>query len=39
MPPLHLILWDEVVKGYELEKGAFVVLTDEDFMILRFALR
>lgn len=23
--------WDEVVKGYELEKGTFVVLTDEDF--------
>jgi DNA end-binding protein Ku len=23
--------WDEVVKGYEYEKGKFVVLTDEDF--------
>jgi DNA end-binding protein Ku len=23
--------WDEVVKGYEYEKGQYVVLTDEDF--------
>ena len=23
--------WDDVVKGYEYEKGKFVVLTDEDF--------
>lgn len=23
--------WDEIVKGYEYEKGAFVVVTDEDF--------
>ncbi|MFL5597817.1 MAG: Ku protein, partial [Gemmatimonadaceae bacterium] len=23
--------WNEVVKGYEYEKGKFVVLTDEDF--------
>ena len=23
--------WDEIVKGYEYEKGAYVVLTDEDF--------
>jgi DNA end-binding protein Ku len=23
--------WDEVVKGYELEKGRFVVMTEEDF--------
>ena len=23
--------WDEIVKGYEYEKGKFVVLTDEDF--------
>jgi DNA end-binding protein Ku len=23
--------WDEVVKGYEYEKGEYVVLTDEDF--------
>ncbi|MBS0629341.1 MAG: Ku protein [Verrucomicrobia bacterium] len=23
--------WEEVVKGYELEKGRFVVLTDDDF--------
>jgi DNA end-binding protein Ku len=23
--------WDEIVKGYEYEKGQFVVMTDEDF--------
>src|SRR6185295_396849 len=23
--------WNEIVKGYEYEKGKFVVLTDEDF--------
>ncbi len=23
--------WDEIVKGYEYEKGQYVVLTDEDF--------
>lgn len=23
--------WDEIVKGYEVEKGEYVVLTDEDF--------
>jgi DNA end-binding protein Ku len=23
--------WDEIVKGYEYEKGKFVVITDEDF--------
>ena len=23
--------WDEIVKGYEYEKGKFVVMTDEDF--------
>ena len=23
--------WDEIVKGYEYEKGEYVVLTDEDF--------
>src|ERR1700704_4780845 len=23
--------WDEIVKGYEYEKGKFVVLKDEDF--------
>ena len=23
--------WDEIVKGYELEKGRFVAMTDEDF--------
>lgn len=23
--------WDEIVKGYEIEEGNFVVLTDEDF--------
>jgi DNA end-binding protein Ku len=23
--------WDEIVKGYEFEKGEYVVLTDEDF--------
>src|SRR5206468_12216031 len=23
--------WNEVVKGYEYEKGKFVVMTDEDF--------
>jgi DNA end-binding protein Ku len=23
--------WDEIVKGYEFEKGQYVVLTDEDF--------
>ncbi|MGH7940458.1 MAG: Ku protein, partial [Limisphaerales bacterium] len=23
--------WDQVVKGYEYEKGQFVVVTDEDF--------
>ena len=25
------VLWDEIVKGYEHEKGQFVVMTDEDF--------
>ena len=23
--------WDEIVKGYEYEKGSYVILTDEDF--------
>lgn len=23
--------WDEIVKGYEIEKGNYVILTDEDF--------
>ena len=23
--------WNEIVKGYEFEKGQFVVMTDEDF--------
>ena len=23
--------WDQIVKGYEYEKGKFIVLTDEDF--------
>src|SRR6478609_3187344 len=23
--------WDEIVKGYEYEKGQFVILKDEDF--------
>ena len=23
--------WDEIVKGYEYEKGEYVILTDEDF--------
>ena len=23
--------WDEIVKGYEYEKGQYVILTDEDF--------
>ena len=23
--------WDEIVKGYEVEKGSYVILTDEDF--------
>ncbi|HUA09337.1 MAG TPA: Ku protein [Candidatus Acidoferrales bacterium] len=23
--------WDEIVKGYEYEKGAYVIVTDEDF--------
>jgi len=23
--------WDEIVKGYEYEKGSFVIMTDEDF--------
>src|ERR1700759_2547103 len=23
--------WDEIVKGYEYEKGKFIVLSDEDF--------
>ncbi|GAC1388989.1 MAG: Ku protein [Vulcanimicrobiaceae bacterium] len=23
--------WDEIVKGYEIEKGQYVILTDEDF--------
>jgi DNA end-binding protein Ku len=25
------VSWDEIVKGYEYEKGRYVVLTDEDF--------
>src|SRR5204863_1392183 len=25
------IPWNEIVKGYEYEKGKFVVMTDEDF--------
>jgi DNA end-binding protein Ku len=25
------VLWDEIVKGYEYEKGKYVVLKDEDF--------
>ncbi len=25
------IPWSEIVKGYEYEKGKFVVMTDEDF--------
>jgi DNA end-binding protein Ku len=25
------VSWDEIVKGYELEKGRFVAMTDEDF--------
>src|SRR3954468_12674407 len=25
------VAWDEIVKGYEYEKGKFVVLKDEDF--------
>lgn len=25
------VLWDDIVKGYEYEKGKFVVLTEEDF--------
>ncbi|HET6498186.1 MAG TPA: Ku protein [Coriobacteriia bacterium] len=25
------VLWEDVVKGYELEEGRFVVVTDEDF--------
>jgi DNA end-binding protein Ku len=24
--------WDEIVKGYEYEKGEYVILTDEDFL-------
>jgi DNA end-binding protein Ku len=24
--------WDEIVKGYEFEKGQYVILTDEDFI-------
>jgi DNA end-binding protein Ku len=24
--------WDEIVKGYEFEKGQYVILTDEDFV-------
>ena len=24
--------WDEIVKGYEYEKGQYVILTDEDFL-------
>jgi DNA end-binding protein Ku len=27
----HPVPWEEIVKGYELEKGRFVVMTDEDF--------
>src|SRR2546423_2736103 len=27
----HPVAWDELVKGYEYEKGHFVVLTKEDF--------
>ena len=23
--------WDQIVKGYEYEKGEYVVVTDEDF--------
>ncbi len=23
--------WDEIVKGYEYEKGSYVIITDEDF--------
>src|SRR5262245_66559816 len=26
-----VVEWDDVVKGYEHEKGEYVVLTDEDF--------
>ena len=29
--------WKEIVKGYEYEKGKFVVLTDEDFETARLA--
>lgn len=25
------VAWDEIVKGYEYEKGKFVIVTDEDF--------
>src|SRR6476646_8450857 len=25
------VAWEEIVKGYEFEKGRFVVITDEDF--------
>jgi len=25
------VAWDEIVKGYEFEKGQYVVLSDEDF--------
>jgi DNA end-binding protein Ku len=27
----HAVPWDEIVKGYEYEKGEYVILTDEDF--------
>jgi DNA end-binding protein Ku len=27
----HAVAWDDLVKGYEYEKGRFVVLTKEDF--------
>jgi DNA end-binding protein Ku len=27
----HQVPWDEIVKGYEYEKGQYVELTDEDF--------
>ncbi|MDB4951381.1 MAG: repair protein [Gemmatimonadetes bacterium] len=27
----HPVAWEEIVKGFELEKGRYVVMTDEDF--------
>ena len=27
----HEVAWEDIVKGYEYEKGSYVVLTDEDF--------